>query len=350
MKRNYIYSMKRHCLILVVGLMLIVAPTLSCVAQDADTLAQKVSKMENILSKLPKISGLINVRYQYTEDMSSFDIRRARLDLRGDATRWFDYRLQVDFASSPKILDAYIRAKIKPYFNIQLGEFKTPLSLESPYSPITLECIDNAQVITKLVGYEDLSGIRANGRDIGFMFYGSVFQREGYSILEYNVGVFNGAGINIRDNNKSKDVVARIDVRPIKPVTLSVSGYVGEAYMNDSMKYETRNRAGFGVRYDDAKWLFRSEYIYGLTSKTESMGGYAVFAYTFIKKLQPLLRFDCFHRDIKQIATRQINYTIGLNYWIIKRNVGLQVNYTYQTFHDSKDNASVLTAMVRFGF
>lgn len=349
MIQNCFYKMKNYSLILVVGLMFVI-PTLFCTAQDADTLTQKVSKLENILSKLPRISGLLNVRYQYTKDMSSFDIRRARLDIRGDATRWFDYRLQVDFASSPKILDAFIRAKIKPYFNIQVGEFKAPFSLESPYSPITLECIDNSQVITRLVGYEDVSGIRANGRDIGFMFYGGVFQKEGYSILEYNIGVFNGAGINIRDNNKSKDVVARIDVHPVKPVTLSASGYIGETYMNDTMKHETRNRAGFGVRYDDSKWLFRSEYIYGLTSKTESMGGYAVIAYTFIKKLQPLFRFDCFHRDITQIATQQINYTVGLNYWIIKRNVGLQANCTWQTFHDSKNNSILVTAMATFGF
>ncbi|MDR1458865.1 MAG: OprO/OprP family phosphate-selective porin [Bacteroidales bacterium] len=335
---------------LLVGVFFIATPTLFCSAQVSDTLAEKVSKLENILSKLPKISGLINVRYQYTEDGSSLDIRRARLDVRGDATRWFDYRLQVEFASSPKILDAYIRAKIKPYFNIQIGEFKVPFSLENPYSPITLEAIDNAQVITRLVGYEDLSGIRANGRDIGLMFYGGVFKREGYHILEYNIGIFNGAGINVRDNNTSKDVIARIDVRPIKALTLSASGYIGEAYMNDSMKFETRNRAGFGLRYDDSKWLFRSECIYGLTSKTESMGTYAVLAYTFIKKLQPLLRFDYFQRDTKLTASRQINYTLGLNYWIIKRNVGLQVNYTHQTYMSSVKNSGLLSAMATFGF
>ncbi len=342
--------MKKQYSILIVGLTLLLLPTLSGVAQEADTLAQKVSKLENILSKLPKISGLINVRYQHTNETNSFDIRRARLDVKGDATRWFDYRLQVEFASSPKVLDAYIRAKIKPYFNIQVGEFKIPFSLENPYSPITLECIDNAQVISKLVDYDDVSGIKSNGRDIGFMFYGSVFQRKGYSILEYNIGVFNGAGINIRDNNTSKDVIARIDVRPIKPITLSASGYIGEAYMNDSMKYETRNRVGFGARYDDTKWLFRSEYIYGLTSKMESMGAYAVLAYTFIGKIQSVIRFDYFQKDMKNIASRQINYMVGLNYWIIKRNVGLQVNYTYQTFQDSKNNSGLLSAMATFGF
>ncbi|MDR1878801.1 MAG: OprO/OprP family phosphate-selective porin [Bacteroidales bacterium] len=342
--------MKKHLFHLFAATAVFISSTGYCQAQESDTLNQRISKLEAVLAKLPKISGLLNVRYQYDNDISSFDIRRARLDVRGDASRWFDYRLQVEFASSPKILDAYIRAKIKPYFNVQFGQFKMPFSLENPYSPMTLECIDNAQIISQLVGYEDVAGVRANGRDIGMMFYGGLFQQDSYAVLEYNIGVFNGSGINSRDHNTSKDVVARIDVHPVKTLTLSASGYVGEVRLNDSMKYETRNRAGFGLRYDDKKWLFRSEYIYGLTSKTESMGAYAVLAYTFIEKLQPVVRVDYFQRDIKRTASTQINYMAGLNYWIIKRNVGLQVNYTWQTFASSNDNAGVLSAMAIFGF
>jgi hypothetical protein len=322
----------------------------SVIGQQTDTLEQKLSKIETILSKLPKVSGLINVRYQYDTKVSAFDIRRARLDVKGDATKWFDYRLQVDFASAPKVLDAYVRAKIKPYFNVQIGQFKIPFSLENPYSPLTLESIDNAQVITALSGYDDVSGIKANGRDIGIMFYGGLFQRETFAIVEYSIGVFNGAGINGKDNNTAKDIAARIDVHPIKPLTLSASGYVGEANLNDSMKYETRNRVGFGIRYDDTKWLFRSEYIYGITSKTESMGAYAVLAYMFIGRLQPVLRVDYFQRNLNTIASRRIDYMTGINYWIIKRNVCLQLNYTYQTYKNSRNNASLIMAMATFGF
>lgn len=315
-------------------------------AQEVDTLQnQRISKLENILSKLPKISGLINFRYRLDEDRSTFDIRRARLNLSGDIGKMVDYKLQAELASTPKLLDAQIRVKIKPYFNVQVGQFKVPFSLENPYSPTTLECIDNSMAITRLVGYNDISGISANGRDIGVMIYGGVFKKEGYHILDYAIGVFNGAGINTTDNNKSKDVIARINVNPIKPITLSVSGYLGEAYLNDSTRHATRNRAGFGIRYDDKKWLFRSEYLYGITNKTESMGAYAVLAYTFFKKLQPVLRFDYFQQDINKASTGEIDYMAGINYWFIPQKVGLQLNFTYRTFEDSKRNTGNLCIM-----
>ncbi|MDR1878948.1 MAG: OprO/OprP family phosphate-selective porin [Bacteroidales bacterium] len=342
--------MKKHLFRLFAAASFFVLPTCFCLSQETDTLNKKISKLETVLSKLPKVGGLLNLRYQYEDSLSSFSIRRACLEVKGDASRWFDYRLQVEFASAPKILDAYIRAKIKPYFNVQFGQFQIPFSLESPYAPFRLECMDNAQVITKLVGYDDIAFVRGIGRDIGVMFYGGLFSRESYAVLEYSIGIFNGAGINTKDNNTSKDIVARIDVHPLNTFTLSASGYVGEAFLNDSMKYETRNRVGFGLRYDDEKWLFRSEYIYGLTSKTESMGAYAVLAYTFIGKLQPVLRVDYFQRDLTTANSSQINYTVGLNYWIIKRNVGLQANYTYQTFSNSANNAGIISAMATFVF
>ena len=338
--------MKKQFFTLSLGLILFIIPVLSLHAQEADSLLDKrISKIENILSKLPKVSGLINFRYRMDEDKSTFDIRRARLDVKGDVGKMFDYRVQVEFASSVKLLDAQIRAKIKPYFNVQIGQFKVPFSLENPYSPTGLECIDNAMVITKLVGYEDISGINANGRDIGVMLYGGIFQREDYNIIDYSIGVFNGSGINVRDNNKSKDIIARINVNPIKPITLSVSGYLGEAYLNDSMKHETRDRVAFGVRYDDKKWLFRSEYLYGMTSKTESMGAYAVLAYTFFKKIQPVLRVDYFQQNIDKASTGEIDYMAGINYWFIPQKIGLQLNFTYKTFEDSKKNTANLCIM-----
>lgn len=343
--------MKRKRIIASIAIISLMMSLISAKAQQVDTvLDQRITKIENILSKFPKVSGLINVRYRLDEDKSTFDIRRARLDVKGDIGKMFDYRVHVEFASSPKLLDAQVRAKIKPYFNIQVGQFKMPFSLENPYSPVSLECIDNALAITKLVGYEDVCGINANGRDVGLAFYGGVFKRENYYIMNYSVGIFNGAGINTKDNNKSKDVIGRIDVNPIKPITLSVSGYVGNAYLNDSTRYATRNRLAFGIRYDDKKWLFRSEYLYGKTHETESTGAYAVLAYTFFGKLQPLIRFDYFQENMDNVATAEIDYMAGINYWFIAQKVGLQLNFTYKTFDNSIKNAAYLSIMASLAF
>ena len=34
------------------------------------------------------------------------------------------------------------------------------------------------------------------------MLFGGFFKRDGYSILNYNFGVFNGEGLNVKDKNK----------------------------------------------------------------------------------------------------------------------------------------------------
>lgn len=49
---------------------------------------------------------------------------------------------------------------------------------------------------------------------MGAQLFGGFFKRDGYSILNYNFGVFNGEGLNVKDKNKSKDIVARLTVKP----------------------------------------------------------------------------------------------------------------------------------------
>ena len=100
----------------------------------------------------PKLSGFINLRYQYEDGNNSFDIRRARLDLKGDPVKWMDYRLQLDVSSSPKIMDAFVRLKFHPMFNVQAGQFKLAFSLENPYSPLAIETLYNSQVYSNLSG------------------------------------------------------------------------------------------------------------------------------------------------------------------------------------------------------
>ncbi len=136
---------------------------------------ERLARIEKTLGKLPEISGFLNFRYQYSDadgSITGFDVRRARLDLKGDISERFDYRLQVDFAGSVKILDAYFRYKIVQQANIEVGQFKIPFSLENVYSPTNLETIDNSLAITYLSGYSDVSDISSNGRDIGISHYG----------------------------------------------------------------------------------------------------------------------------------------------------------------------------------
>jgi|LSQX01.1.fsa_nt_gb phosphate-selective porin len=298
-------------------------------------------------SLMPKLSGFINLRYQYEDGNNSFDIRRARLDLKGDPVKWMDYRLQLDVSSSPKIMDAFVRLKFHPMFNVQAGQFKLAFSLENPYSPLALETLDNSQVISYLSGFNDLSGNKAAGRDMGIAVYGGFFQQDGYNIIDYIAGFYNGNGINLKDNNKHKDFSGRLEIHPIRALTLSASYYNGKLGTDNDLKPKTR--LGFGLRFDNGTYLLRGEYISGTTDKTCSDGFYVVAGYTIAGIIQPLVKYDRMRLDKEDSGLTQTNYVVGLDWWP-HHNFRFQINYTYRTFENKDTNSGLLGLMLTARF
>ena len=317
------------------------------VEERTSKIEERTEKIEKIVSKLPRISGLVNLRYRYdaSDNSNSFDIRRARLDIRGNIVKPLEYRLHIDFANSPKILDAYLNWKINDYIALQAGQYKLLFSLENPYSPYDLEVIENSLVITNLVNYSDVSGISANGRDIGIGLNGNFLRRDGYSIINYSIGVFNGSGINTTDGNKDKDFSGILTIRPIKHLSLAASHYNGSAGKTDSTFQ--RVRTGFGVKYDDNRLLVRSEYIQGKTGNFRSEGVYAVVAYFVHPKVQVLAKYDYFKRNMSEKNTMQEDYTTGVNYLPVN-NICLQFNYIRKSSLQYGTNFFAAQLLVKF--
>lgn len=100
-----------------------------------------------------------------------------------------------------------------------------------------------------------LLGINSAGRDIGAQLYGGLIKRNGYNIINYNLAVFNGSGINRKDDNKSKDFVGRIMVNPIRELTIGAYYQYGEgeyihSHIAEQGKYLVLHRYGGGIVYD----------------------------------------------------------------------------------------------------
>lgn len=298
----------------------------------------RLKTVEKTIGILPKISGLVNLRYQYATEAASyssgkngFDVRRARLDFRGNALKELSYRVQVDFAITPKLLDAYVEWKPFDFIGLQAGQFKTPYTLENPYSPVTLETIEWSQAINSLV--RDIDGNKNNGRDIGLSLNGNLFSKKGFSIIEYKLGVYNGNIINTTDNNTSKDVVGSIIIKPLKVLSIGLSHYEGE-FGPQISKYK-HNRSAVGLKYDDGNFLFRTEYISGTTNVKEAEGYYATVGYFITKKLQPVLKYDFYKSDLSNTNSAITNYIVGVNYSLAQKT-RIQFNYT---FKDNKENS-----------
>ncbi len=309
-------------------------------AGEVNALKAKEAKREKLLANLPKISGYVQVGYTYASGErgeSSFFVKRARVDMKGDILKEkLDYRLQVDFASKPKIVDVFVQYKPFRQLNLKVGQYKVPFSIESTgYSPLKLEMIDYSLAIRKLMNYSDVVGLSASGRDMGASLYGSFWRCGGRDILSYDLGIFNGEGINTKDGNKSKDFAGRLMLRPAKGLLLSGSYYTGE-YGADHLD---RTRYAVGGEYDCGRIILRSEYIAGTTEalngegargEFDSDGWYATLGWRATKTLMPALRYESFTGNTAaRSATRQQNWQVGLN-WQPVKHLRCQLNYTYE--------------------
>lgn len=310
---------------------------------DADSLTVRVAALEKQTASLkhkidlmPTISGFIQLGYTWDDaQTSNFNVKRARVKLEGALARNLDYRLQLEFAS-PKIVDAYIRYRPFNQLNIKFGEFKVPFSIESTdYLPLNTEAIDAPTVVRKLVGYDDVCGVNATGRDIGLALYGGFLKRDAFSIINYDVAVMNGEGINLKDRNRSKDVVGRLTVQPLRALKISGSYYWGEYGPN----YVKRTRYAVGLSYDN-RLVVRSEFIGGTTDSLRSCGLYAIVGWHFGTVWTPFVRYDAFKEDTASAATLQNNYTVGVA-WQPVKYLRCQLNYTFTDYRDRADRNTV---------
>ena len=109
--------------------------------------------------EMPKISGFVQGMYQANlsdkGDLldNTLRMRRVRLSVDGNLSKTVSYKIQGDFTRSPMLVDAFIKYKPCREFAIQLGQFKTPFTLESPINPVNLEIFDYGESVQQLVGY-----------------------------------------------------------------------------------------------------------------------------------------------------------------------------------------------------
>ena len=346
----------------------------------AESLEARVAKNEKRTARLEKLkqyaslSGFIQAEYDWLDDgtngnttsSSSFYIRRLRFTVAGDLYKGkagkLDYRAYFDLArvKNPNpnpILDMWMRYQPCKEFGIQLGQFKNPITFEASISPSKYDFIDFSYAVSNLakMGSNDVAGLNVTARDAGFQLFGGFIHRDGYSILNYNIGLVNGSGINVKDNNKSKDIFARLTIKPSKDFALAayyqwgeadLSGFTAEKYAEygwtGSAKYVTMHRWGGGFNYDSEKGFARGEYIAGLTGELASEGVYIEGGKRFqLPKNAGILWagamvdyfcrncFDYIHRDTKSAAI-DMRYSLCVGYTPFKY---LRIQLAYSLEH-----------------
>ena len=307
-----------------------------------------------------KFSGYGMLQYQGQDPegnhSNSFNLRLARFILDGKIGD-FDWRAQIQGtnATGPgqptvQLVDLYAEWRKYPEFKVRAGQFKRAFTFENPTHPITQGWRGYADVINKLSAFGDRTGEKSSGgRDIGIQVSGDLFPNaNGRRVLHYQVGVYNGEGVNQKDMDNRKDIIGGIWVMPIKGVRIGAFGWTGSrGGMLDPKTGETRsvekNRYCISAEYDLNEYTFRAEYIHSQGWGAKSPGnnvreiyyengdkadGWYVFGIVPIikSKLHAKARYQSY-RNQKSWASSVNQIECGLNYFFTK-NLELHLEYS----------------------
>ena len=350
----------------------------------AFTLANAEEKAK-LFSK-PKLSGYAILQYQYSgqheAESNSFNLRMVRLSLDGRILGDFVYKLQGQIngntstlGDSPRLVDAYVEWQKLPFLKIKAGQFKRPFTFENPMNPIDQGFMGYGQNIMKLAGFNDRVGEHSsNGRDIGVQLQGDLLKtKAGRPLLHYQIGVFNGQGINTKDVDNQKDVIGGLWVMPVEGLRIGAFGWTGSYARkgDDGVKSLAKRRYAISGEYVVDDWTFRSEYIhstglgfstvYNQSSDTKkddvnyaagdkADGFYALaIAPVIKKKLHVKARYDTY-RPRAEWGTSKTYYEVGVDYIFVKN---LQINLEYAFVNDrslAHHNYSMIDTQVSFRF
>ena len=279
---------------------------------------------------------------------NQFFVRRARLFFNGMLTKKVGYKISLEGApSSAGVLqDAYIFFDYIPYTRVVMGQQKIPFGLEN-YEALG----DNPMINRSFISNFENPTLR----DIGLLAQAKYSTDYDGMPLAGNlwVGVFNGTGRNVADNNDAKDVVARLTFTPlIEGLSMGGSLSYGKTHFTPSGNPDfNKDRDRYAAELD-----YNPPYLKGLKVRGEFMydrkffdkfvttnqsttspaafnkyahteGWYALAAYRvnglqgfwrYMNGLEPVIRYDQFDEDQTLSNDSRDRTTVGFNYYFAK--------------------------------
>jgi hypothetical protein len=221
--------------------------------------------------------------------------------------------------SNTSILQDVALTWTNDFADVSIGQFKIPVSLEGAGSASKLYFPERA-LVSRLYGDRRDLGLKADKK---------------FDMFGYTLGVYNGEGQNKLDSNDQKDVALRLEVYPVKGLTIAGVGYVA---VGDRDLPGTKDRVEGDVKYEANDILLQAEYIRGwdktAATRLNGRGFYVLAGYTFFDKLQPVVRIGSVDPDkdndehgatapdpLDEITA----YEFGANYYFKSHDAKLQL-------------------------
>ena len=154
--------------------------------------------------------GYVNADYRaFRGDGAPADtyvLRRARFGFQGNYGDNFQFAILADpAATSGSILrDVYLNVKIKPEFQVQVGQFKVPFAQEAGLGVTNLDFVERA--LTSILYPDAASAYRSPG--------GTVHGDLDKGTVQYWIGAFNGKGFGIANTTNQPEILGRLRFYP----------------------------------------------------------------------------------------------------------------------------------------
>lgn len=221
-------------------LLCISALTASATQTDSVTTAPAIAKY------LPTIHGVVRSRFEAStvEDSYRFQVRNARLSIKGSVGPVVSYLMQADFCDRGKIkmLDAWIGLDPVRGLNLRAGQFRVPFGVNAFRAPATY-IFGNRSFLVK-------NG--ANYRAVGF--------RASYAIpatpITLEAGAFNPGTIDDHQPWRSSLTFASKASFARNGFSTSVS------YLSHSPQCHRINYLDAALGWADSRWKVEGEYLY----------------------------------------------------------------------------------------
>lgn len=291
---------------------------------------------------------------------SGFSVPYAVLGFTGKAFGKVAFNLSINAAASSGALlqQAWFDIQWRPELQLRAGKFKTPFTHAylttlgetlMPQLPVSLTSSVilpySLNAVTPQIG---------TGFDLGIELHGLLNGRWGYQI-----GLFNGTGINVNNATKtfSDDwhipsllYAGRLTYMPkgVMPSTQGTPNRLHEnklllglsASVNVESENESTNDSRVGLEF---AWLYRKLYLaaeaywmhVGFTERQkiyesyDYLGGYIQGGYFVAPRLQAALRYDLFNRNGTGKDGLLNMPAVGVNYFFKGCNLKLQAMYQY---------------------
>ena len=262
----------------------------------------------------PKVACYVQGRFQSIGDSAIFFLRRVRLGVQGNLTRWASYKVQGELrsggtgvnAATLSATDLYVALTHGPW-TATIGQSKTPLSVEFIRSSTVLELPERSMVVDSL----------SPNRDVG-----AKVEWNPPGPVSLQGGVFNGDGINRAANRDKRFLyMGRAVVKAAKGAYVGVSA----AAKPDTTTWDAEAWAERGRLAVRGEFLAQHRYAVDVTT----LGWYALGAYGVVpKRLQVVGRLQQFDPNDRSGSDRVTGYTGGAQYFFTGDDLKLQLEYT----------------------